>query len=144
MRRLCIILFFLSIAPVVVYSQNLHLTAFAGFSNYQGDLQDKRFTINQAHPALGAGLLYEITEKFSARANITFGKVSGDDKNNTKNSSRNLNFTSAITDVQLGLEYDLFSLYEKSITPYVFAGLSYFNFNPYTKDTAGRTIFLQP
>ena len=144
MRRLFVIVFILFIAPVFAYAQNLHLTAFAGFSNYQGDLQDKRFTTNQAHPALGAGLQYGITEKFSARANITFGKISGDDKNNTKNSSRNLNFTSAITDVQLGLEYDLFSLYEKSITPYVFAGLSYFNFNPYTKDTAGRTIFLQP
>ena len=66
-------------------AQNLHVTVFGGFSNYQGDLQNKRFTLDQSHPAFGAGLLYEISDNLYARANVTFGKVSGDDKSNSKN-----------------------------------------------------------
>lgn len=127
-----------------VKAQNLQLTVFAGFSNYQGDLQDKRFTLNQSHPAFGAGLLYEITDNLSARANITFGKVSGDDKQNSKNAARNLSFSTPVTDIHLGLEYCLLNPYEHNFSPYIFAGISHFNFNPSTKDTAGRNVYLQP
>ncbi len=135
--------FFLLIS-LVASSQNFNITAFAGFSNYQGDLQDKRFTLKQSHTAFGAGVLYDVTDKFAVRANATFGKVSGDDKAAAKNSSRNLNFTTTISDVHLGLEYSIFSLDERSLSPYVFAGISYFGFNPYSNDTLGRKIYLQP
>jgi opacity protein-like surface antigen len=125
-------------------AQRLHVTAFGGFSNYQGDLQDKRFTLNQSHAAFGIGAAYEVTDKIAARANITFGKLSGDDKQNTKNAARNLNFTSSITDIHLGLEYYLLNPYNHRLTPYVFAGISYFSYNPYTYDTLNRNFFLQP
>lgn len=140
-------LFLFATAAFIVYTtqaQKLNVTVFGGFSNYQGDLQDKRFTLNQSHPAFGAGLLYDITDKLGVRANVTFGKVSGDDKQNAKNAVRNLSFSSPITDVHLGLEYSFLSLYEHSFTPYVFAGVSYFKFNPSTKDSLGRKVYLQP
>ncbi len=138
-------IFFLLITTVVfTNAQKMYVTAFGGFSNYQGDLQDKRFTLNQSHPAVGAGFAYEITDKLLARANATFGKLSGDDKQNTKNAARNLNFTSGITDIHIGLQYHLLNPYEYRLTPYLFAGLSYFHFNPYTHDTANRKVFLQP
>ena len=134
----------LSLIAFTANTQNLHLTVFGGFSNYQGDLQDKRFTLNQSHPAFGAGFLYEITGNLSARANVSFGKISGDDRQNSKNSVRNLSFSSPVTDIHLGLEYCLLDPYEHSLSPYLFAGISYFSFNPSTKDTAGRKIYLQP
>lgn len=137
-------LILLSTIPFLASAQKLQVTVFGGFSNYQGDLQDKRFTMSQAHPAFGAGLLYDITDKLSARANITLGKVSSDDKKSAKNAVRNLSFSSPVTDMHLGLEYSLFSLYERSLTPYIFAGVSYFSFNPSAKDTAGNKVFLQP
>lgn len=127
-----------------VSAQKMHVTVFGGFSNYQGDLQDKRFTLNQAHPAFGAGLLYDFTDNLSARANVTFGKVSGNDKFNDKNSLRNLSFSSPVTDIHLGLEYNILNLYEHSFAPYVFAGVSYFRFNPSTKDSSGNKVFLKP
>jgi opacity protein-like surface antigen len=129
---------------VAANAQRLHVTAFGGFTNYQGDLQDKRFTLNQSHAAFGAGLAYEITDNLYTRANVTFGKISGDDKQNSKNTARNLNFTSSITDIHLGAEYYLLSPYNYRLTPYVFAGISYFSFNPYTYDTSKRKFFLQP
>jgi hypothetical protein len=142
LRKLVLIL--LVMTSLHAAGQNLHLTAFGGFSNYQGDLQDKRFTLDQSHPAFGVGLLYEITEKWYVRANVTFGKISGDDKNNAKNAARNLSFSSPVTDIHLGLEYDLLNPYEHFIAPYLFAGISRFSFNPSAIDTTGRKVFLQP
>jgi opacity protein-like surface antigen len=125
------------------YAQKLHLSIFGGLSNYQGDLQEKRYTFNQSHPAFGIGVLYEVTDNLFARANVTVGQLSGDDAEGTKNITRNLNFSSPITDYHIGLEYNFFNLYESRATPYVFAGISYFSFNPYTKD-GGTKVYLQP
>ncbi len=125
-------------------AQRLSATLFAGTSNYQGDLQPKRFTFNQSHLALGLGLQYELTEKLYARAGINFGTISGNDKFNNRNSVRNLNFTSRITEFNAGAEYHIFSLDERAITPYVFAGVSVFHFNPKAIDSNGNKIELRP
>lgn len=124
-------------------AQKLQLNVFGGFSNYQGDLQDKRFTTKQSHAAFGGGLIYDLSNHFSARANATFGKISGDDKNGL-NRLRNLNFTSKINDYHLGLEYRLFDFDNHYLTPYLFAGVSYFTFDPYTTDAANNTVKLRP
>lgn len=143
MKQILTTIFFLCVITAT-QAQKLHVTVFGGFSNYQGDLQNKRFTLDQSHPAFGAGLLYEISDNFYARANVTFGKVSGDDKNNSKNTVRNLSFSSPVSDIHAGLEYNLMNIYEHTIVPYVFAGISYFSFNPSAKDTTGQKVFLQP
>ncbi len=125
-------------------AQNFHFTLFAGVSNYQGDLQPKRFTFNQGNLALGVGGLYELSEKLYLRGNFTVGKISGDDKKSFANSTRNLSFNSNLLDVHLGLEYDILNLYERSVVPFIFAGVSVFHYSPYTFDTTGRKVFLQP
>jgi Domain of unknown function (DUF6089) len=130
--------------PFAGLTQPLHVTFFAGASNYQGDLQDKRFTYDQSHLALGAGFLYEIVGNLSARANITVGTVSGNDRFSPKNSIRNLSFSSRITDLHLGLEYNLVNINEHDFAPYLFVGISYFHFNPTAIDSFGRKNFLQP
>lgn len=124
------------------HAQDVHLTAFGGFANYQGDLQDKRFTTQQSHGAFGGGVLYQIADYVYLRANVTSATVSADDKYSV-NKIRNLNFTSKIIDYHFGVEFDLFDPYERGFTPYVFAGLSLFHFNPYTTDS-GKKYFLQP
>ena len=134
-------------SPFAGISQSLHADLFAGIATYQGDLQAKRFTINQSKPAIGLGLSYDLSEKFIVRTGFTYGTVEGDDKkNNTVKgvAARNLNFKTTVTELHLGLEYNFFSLDGKSLTPYVFAGVAGFHFNPYTKDLAGNKFFLQP
>jgi Domain of unknown function (DUF6089) len=128
----------------IAEAQNFHLTLFGGVSNYQGDLQPKRFTFDQSNPAFGIGGLYELSDKLYLRGNVTFGKIQGADSKNSQNTARNLSFSSPVTDIHLGLEYDLLNLYERAITPFVFAGISVFTFNPSTLDTTGKKIFLQP
>jgi len=137
-------LFLALLFSVAANAQKLHLTLFGGFSNYQGDLQDKRFTLDQGHVAFGAGGLYELSDKFYVRGNVTFGKIGASDRYNTRNVARNLSFTSPITDIHLGLEYCLLNPYEHTLVPYIFAGISHFNFKPYAFDTTGRKVYLKP
>jgi opacity protein-like surface antigen len=136
----CIILLPVSLA----HAQRLWLTTFAGISNYQGDLQDKKFTLQQAHFAAGIGASYEITDQLYVTGNIKIGKLSGNDRTETKNVSRNLDFSSSLSEFHLGLEYDLINLNEQPLTPYVFAGLAVYHFNPYTFDSVGKKTYLQP
>jgi hypothetical protein len=75
---------------------------------------------------------------------MTFGKIGADDKNQPGQAQRNLNFFSPIFDVMLGAEYWILDPYDHKIIPYVFAGVAYFHFNPYTTDAAMQKVFLKP
>jgi opacity protein-like surface antigen len=124
-------------------AQNFHLNLFAGASNYLGDLQDKRFTFSQSHLAGGVGVSYDLSDRFSVRSGITLTRISADDKYG-RNRLRNLNFTSNLTEVNLGLEYYITRLADHALTPYVFGGIALYHFNPYTSDTLGSKYFLKP
>ena len=125
----------------VAWSQKLFATIFAGESNYSGDLQEKRFTFTQAHPAFGVGLLYEATDKLAIRGDFTYGKISAQDKF-SKNFKRNLSFYSNISEYSLGFEYTFFNLYNYKTSPFIYGGVALFDFNPYTKDNNGNPVFL--
>ena len=127
-----------------IQAQRFHLNTFLGMANYQGDLQDKRFTFNQAKFAIGAGPSYELSEKLSLRGMLTIGKVAADDKKNSRNTLRNLNFTSSITDASLVVEYDFKNLNDFSFTPYVFGGFGLYRFIPTTRDSSGIKRNLKP
>jgi hypothetical protein len=129
---------------VITEAQKLHMTLFGGISNYQGDLQSRRFTFQESNAAFGAGLLYEFTPKLYLRGNVTIGKVNASDRLTSNYPERNLSFSSPISDIHLGLEYDLLNSYERSLTPYVFGGISVFHFNPSTLDSNGTKVYLQP
>lgn len=137
----------IGLIPLLSFSQNLHVDLFGGIANYQGDLQNKRFTLDQSNPSFGIGLSYDLSSKLSIRSGFTYGKVEGDDKKNTSvkgNDLRNLNFKSAISELHVGLEYNLINLEDSRLTPYVFGAVAVFHFNPYTKDKEGNKIYLQP
>lgn len=137
----CILFLF---SALFIKAQRMYFTTFAGVSNYQGDLQGKKFTFQQSHFAAGIGLAYQITDQLYATANIKIGKLSGDDADAVKNASRNLRFSSPLTEFQVGFEYDLLNKNEIGFTPYVLAGVAVFHFNPSTRDKAGNIVYLQP
>lgn len=123
-------------------AQKIWINLYGGATNYQGDLQDKRYTFDQAHAAGGIGINYDLNAQLSVRAALTAGKLSADDKYG-RNSIRNLNFTSNLTEAQLGLQYNFMPLADHALTPYVFASLAMFRFNPYTNDTSGTKYYLR-
>jgi hypothetical protein len=140
------IFFALLILPFTTFAQKqVNLTLFGGFSNYSGDLQEKQFTLDQSHAAFGAGLSYELMPKLLIRAGVIAGKLSADDKFSPKtlNRQRNLNFSSIVYDASLVADYSLYDLQDKRVTPYVFAGVALFGFNPYTFDSSGTKYFLK-
>ena len=143
MPRILFVLFFLPLTTIA--QKQVNLTLFGGFANYSGDLQDKPFTLNQSHGAFGIGLSYEVMPKLLVRGGLTIGKLSADDKYSPKelNRRRNLNFSSRLYDASVLADYSLYDLTVKKVTPYAFAGIAMFGFNPYTYDTAGTKWFLR-
>jgi opacity protein-like surface antigen len=131
---------------ITVAQQRLHLTLFGGLSNYSGDLQEKRFTLQQSNFAFGAGLKYDVTPNFAFRVAFNHGTIEGDDKKsgNPLLQARNLSFMSKVTEGSVLLEYTLLNLEERRVSPYIYSGLTAFHFNPYAYDTLGNKIYLQP
>lgn len=144
MKTSLLILVLGSLVPISLHAQYFHVGGMVGIANYQGDLQDKRFTMQQAGFGAQAGLWYELADKWHARLLLSAGSISADDKKIARNRTRNLNFRSVVAEAQLGLEYDLLNPYENRLTPFFFGGVALFRFNPYTYDSLNRKVYLQP
>ena len=143
MKRLLLFLCLFLFALVSNAQHDFDLNLFLGTSNYSGDLQDKRFTLKQAQLAGGIGLSYAISDHFTARASFKIGKISADDKVG-RNRNRNLNFSSEITEGSLNLQYLVTPLSAHVFTPYLFAGVAIYHFDPFTHDSTGRKYYLKP
>lgn len=131
--------------PLMTHAQwNVNL--FGGFANYFGDLQEKAYTTQQANGAFGAGLQYDVSGHFSVLSNFTHGRVSAADGYAQRAilRARNLNFETVINEWNLLAEYNILNLQTHKVTPYVFAGVAVYHFNPYAYDTLGRKTFLRP
>lgn len=133
-------------AFLTAHSQGFNIDLYGGIANYNGDLQGKRLSFDNAGPAVGLGLSYDITGKIAVRGVASYMKIAGSDASagSSKDlSTRNLSFKSSVWEAQLALEYTFLDLEERSISPYVFAGIAAFHFNPYAFDTAGNKVFLR-
>lgn len=102
----------------------LSLTGGAGVAYYMGDLSDG---VNMKHlglgPSISLGALYRLTEHVSARGELRFYQVSGDQKY-SKNYQNNLSFKTFNPDINLGLQADLFAYNRHApINPYLFGGV---------------------
>lgn len=135
----------LCLLPIISKAQNFHFSARLGLANYEGDLKARPVSLSQAKLMGSIGARYDLSEHLTARSYLTLTSLHADDKKGTTAmQQRNLNFSSGITDWELTAQYSLFSLNDHWWTPYVFAGVGIYHFNPYTKDTAGKKYFLQP
>jgi hypothetical protein len=122
--------------------------AFQGM-NYFGDLQDNLITTNEMNFGVSLGLSYQVIPHLSTNLYLTVGTVGASDgKNGEKWKYRNLSFESSIFETALTAEYDIMDMEtpdkENKFTPYIFAGIGVFHYNPYTYDAAGKKIYLQP
>jgi len=143
MRSLCLLLL---LCPLITLSQTrLHADLFAGFANYYGDLQNKPITLDQSSLAIGAGVKYELDDHLAFRTGFMYGRIGADDKRNKPSLQlRNLNFQSKVFEWNVIGEYTLFNMNSKQFSPYAFAGVAIFHYNPYTYDSIGVRYFLKP
>lgn len=160
-KPICLKYFLLSLcvaAGCVASAQNnFYYTAAIGTMNYGGDLLDKKFTFKECRAGATVGGLYYFLPNLIGNFNITYGTIGATDaKNGIKWFYRNLNFKSHIFETSVTGEFDLFDIRESAnpeylnteqgttrYTPYVFAGVGIFHFNPFTYYN-GQKVYLQP
>jgi hypothetical protein len=127
-------------------AQKIHIGMAGGLANYNGDLLEKLYPKKITNGFIGPVIYYEINDRLQLRGSYSFARVNGSDTYNSKQSlrNRNLQFESTISEFSMAAEYHLFSLYEKKYTPFFFAGLAVFYFNPYAYDSLNRKHYLKP
>lgn len=121
-----------------------YLGVFLGGANYIGDLNDKPY--KRTKPAVGLSLNYEISDRVMLRTGFNLAKVEGGDPYSGTSflkQNRNLSFQSGISEFNLIGELTAFNLYNIRWSPYFFAGLALYHFNPYVIDS-GAKVYLQP
>lgn len=129
-----------------VNAQSFFVNVDAGIANYDGELQQKRYTFNEAHPGGGLGIGYEATPHIILSTGFLYTAISGADKFSTNPGTvdRNLSFNTNIFEWNFRGEYQLFDLSDRSLSPYVFGGLAVFHFNPWATDPSGNKTYLHP
>lgn len=145
-KYLLLLVFFI---PVLSYSQYWEVGVLLGGSNYRGDLVDGIINLKETKPATGAIIRYNLSPWLTIKSNFYYGTIAGEDKYSkiADHKLRNLSFKSSVLDIGIQPEINLkgyksgHSIYKSS--PYIFAGLSVFRFNP-KAEYAGEWIPLQP
>jgi hypothetical protein len=117
-----------------------------GGSYYLGDLNpSKQFML--AKPAGGLMYRYIINSRWAVKFDGIFGTVEGSDAKSKFNEQRNLSFKSHITEISSQVELNFLPYVtgddKQYFTPYIFAGLSIFSFNP-KAEYDGTWYELQP
>ena len=146
MRSLLIVL--IGLISFGLQGQSVELGVNAGVSFYNGDLSPKEYIdyLEMLHPAGGVFLRVNTASSISVRLGANFGTVSGDDKMSAY-PDRQLNFRSRLSELYITGEWNIFEWYpgngRTGISPYVFAGLNLFYFNPEAR-TESQWVELQP
>jgi hypothetical protein len=116
-----------------------------GMMNYQGDLKPDNFTFKHSNFVFSFNIKQPLNNRISWRTGFSIGKIEGADRYNRDYLKiRNLSFYSDIWEVYTGFELAALDISAKRFTPYVYAGISVFHFNPWTYDRSGRKQYLQP
>lgn len=146
MRKTGFLVFGLLLLGHFVEAQRFHLGLFGGVAAYNGDLTEKAFPRKTTNGAVGLTGNYALTGQLMLRAGFTYAVVGGADRFSSKPGliARNLAFETSLAEFSLVGEYYLFNLDERRFSPYVFAGLGVFHFNPYAYTTSGEKVYLKP
>lgn len=136
--------------PIKLSPKNAEMGIFLGGSYYTGDLNPSGHFNRFTRPA--AGLMYRVNfnPRISAKAIGSYGLIQGDDvySKNEAHRNRNLSFRSNVMEFAVEGEFNFLPYVTGSkklaaSTPYVFAGVAVFHFDPmgYYKN---RWYSLQP
>ena len=110
----------------------------AGVSHYFGDLNTK---FDLTHPGFAGGGIFRFNfnDRLCLKMSANYGMIGADDKtsSNVFEQRRNLNFRSTLVDGTGQFEFNFmpYNYFDKTqwFSPYLFAGLSVYHFNPQGK-----------
>ena len=114
------------------YLNAIKLAAGIGYSAYQGDLSQSKFS-SVPRPSVQFGINYRVNERFMIRGDIAWIRLFGQDTKD--NANRNLSFRSSNFEATIGGSFDILKynpVYRRrrTILPYVTAGVGLLYFNP--------------
>ena len=143
-----IIVFLCGMLSIVTAQRGWEIGGWGGVSNYFGDL-NTNFDVTKPRLAGGAIFRYNFNERLGVKFSANYGEVGADDaeSSNPYERARNLSFKSSIFDVTSQFEFNFLPYVHGSeehfYTPYLFAGLSIFRFNP-KAELNGEFVELRP
>jgi hypothetical protein len=96
--------------------------------------------------AIGVTANYELSDQIMIRGGLTYSVVGGADRYSNRSDLvlRNLSFETSLVEFSVLGEYYLFNLNDRPYSPYFFAGLAAFHFNPYAYDANHQKVYLRP
>jgi len=128
-------LLFLIFSLSSTHAQIHEIGLFLGGSNYIGDIGPTTY-VSPNEPAIGIIYKWNKSPRHSWRISYTQAKITSNDKDSDvpARKLRGYSFKNDIKELSLGLEFNFFdfNLHEESkvkVTPYVFSGLSYVQYN---------------
>jgi len=144
MKKIFVLLLFLFIITFQGFSQkSMEFGLFGGGAFYLGDLNPGKPFL-QSQLAYGLVGRYNINNRWALRLNVMRGSVKADDEVSKANLERQLSFESNITEVSAMAELNFFDYVTGStrnyVTPYIFAGLGFFMFNPKVDDVELKSM----
>ena len=139
------------------YGQDKEAGLKIGMTGYMGDLTESHLTFSQNKLSIGGFFRYYFSPKMSVSANLFLGWLEGSDldyattdpsdESGNWRRRRNLDFKTHVIDLSGQFEYNFLPFISghpiRKWTPYVFAGVGAFHFNPKTEYN-GETVELQP
>jgi hypothetical protein len=131
-----------------LFKSNTELGIKGGLSYYTGDLNSKHF--NSANPAASFIVRRNIDRRFSLKAEISILKIDADDRESDDiiRLDRGLHFRSSIQELSSQIEFNFLPFEVGSVlydwTPFIFSGISIYNFNPEAENSIGQWVDLQP
>lgn len=115
--------------------RGFEIGGWAGASNYFGDL-NTNWRLNRAHLSGGIGARYNFNDRLAFKLGANVGQISAydADSKNAFEQRRNLSFKSLLVDGTAQFEFNFMPYIhghrDYFFTPYLFAGVSMFTFNP--------------
>jgi hypothetical protein len=131
------------------FAQSYEMGVLGGVATYKGELSPSLFDYQLANPALGFLIRKNFNNHWAQRLALNFGTIEGSDAISTDGfkQNRNLSFRSRILDIHYLFEFNFFPYQianpETFFTPFVFAGINVFSFNPQA-ELGGKWYDLQP
>ncbi|MCX6283347.1 MAG: DUF6089 family protein [Bacteroidetes bacterium] len=114
-------------------AQSLEAGLYGGGCYYLGDLNPGKHFMNY-NIAYGVLARYVIDDRWAVKLSVSQGKLLGSSSQSKFMPERDLSFTDLVTDFSAVAEFNFFDFYVGSrknwITPYIYAGFSFFMFNP--------------
>jgi len=124
------------------FRPNTEIGILLGTSYYLGDLNTTHF--NQPLPAAGLIIRKNIDKRFAYKAEVMYLNIKSDERNSGDSIAKNrgLHFKSPIYELSGQVEFNFLPFQPGNPlytwTPYVYTGVSIFNFNPQAEDSYGE------